>query len=130
MRIESIGEIVHLPVLNRVRISGAAKKAGSDVTVFYVVTVFAVVENRETETVVAQIHPLVTRDLKLGKIPKRISCCRTAVVAELYVVGSAGCVHVNGEIRLEKQVLLLPVNLVVHIYAVDIGIEDEALLNG
>ena len=130
VRVEGVCEMMNLSVLLAVRVYGAAQKARSDVTVLDVVTVFAVVEDGETEAVVAEIDPLVTDDLKLREIPERVAVGRALVVAELDVVGGLSRVDINGEVRLEKYLLLFPVDRVVNIDARQVRVEDKALING
>ena len=130
VRVEGVCEMMNLSVLLAVRVYGAAQKARSDVAVLDVVTVLAVVEDGETEAVVAEIHPLVTDDLELREIPERVAVGRALVVAELDVVGGLSRVDINGEVRLEKNLLLFPVDRVVYIYARQVCVEDKALLNG
>ena len=99
-------------------------------TVLYVVTVLAVVEDGETEAVVAEIDPLVTDDFKLREIPERVAVGRALVVAELDIISGLGGVDINGEVRLEKYLLLFPVDRVVNVDARQVCVEDEALLDG
>ena len=104
--------MMNLSVLLAVRVDGAAQEARSDVAVLDVVTVLAVVEDGETEAVVAEIDPLVTDDFKLREIPERVAVGRALVVAELDVVGGLSRVDINGEVCLEKYLLLFPVDRV------------------
>lgn len=94
-----------------------------------VVTVLAVVEDGETEAVVAEIDPLVTDDFKLREIPERVAVGRALVVAELDVVGGLSRVDIS-EVCLEKYLLLFPVDRVVNVDARQVCVEDEALLDG
>ena len=99
-------------------------------TVLYVMAVLAVVEDGETEAVVAEVDPLVTDDFKLREIPERVAVGRALVVAELDIISGLGGVDINGEVRLEKYLLLFPVDRVVNIDARQVCVEDEALING
>ena len=130
VRVDGVGEAVNFSVLLAVRVDRAAQEARSDVTVLYVVTVLAVVEDGETEAVVAEIDPLVTDDFKLREIPERVAVGRALVVAELDIISGLGGVDINGEVRLEKYLLLFPVDRVVNVDARQVCVEDEALLDG
>ena len=130
VRVDGVGEAVNFSVLLAVRVDRAAQEARSDVAVLDVVTVLAVVEDGETEAVVAEIDPLVTDDFKLREIPERVAVGRALVVAELDVVGGLSRVDINGEVCLEKYLLLFPVDRVVNVDARQVCVEDEALLDG
>lgn len=67
VRVDGVGEAVNFSVLLAVRVDRAAQEARSDVTVLYVVTVLAVIEDGKTEAVVAEVDPLVTDDLNCAK---------------------------------------------------------------
>ena len=130
VRVEGVCEMMNLSVLLAVRVDGAAQETRSDVAVLDVVTVLAVVEDGETEAVVAEIDPLVTDDFKLREIPERVAVGRALVVAELDIISGLGGVDINGEVRLEKYLLLFPVDRVVNVDARQVCVEDKALING
>ena len=103
------------PVLEGVGTCGAAEKRGTDMSVFHVTAVFAIVNNRKTEAVVGKVRPFVHGNLELCKFPGCICCCGAFDITELYVKGCLCRVDVNGVIRLENNVILMPVRLVIHV---------------
>ena len=72
----------------------------------------------------------MTDDFKLREIPERVAVGRALVVAELDIISGLGGVDINGEVRLEKYLLLFPVDRVVNVDARQVCVEDEALLDG
>lgn len=130
VRVDGVCEVVNFSVLLAVRVDRAAQETRSDVTVLYVMAVLAVVEDGETEAVVAEVDPLVTDDFKLREIPERVAVGRALVVAELDIISGLGGVDINGEVCLEKYLLLFPVDRVVNVDARQVCVEDEALLDG
>ena len=80
VRVDGVGEAVNFSVLLAVRVDRAAQEARSDVTVLYVMAVLAVVEDGETEAVVAEVDPLVTDDFKLREIPERVAVDRVSLI--------------------------------------------------
>ena len=82
-----------------------------------VVSVLAVVEQRDAVAGLAQIGPPVRAHLEAGDVPRRVHVRRPLEVPELDLVGRAARVHVDRERDLQELVVLVPV---------DLGVEVEA----
>ena len=78
-------------------------------------TVLTVVEKADAVSVFRKIDPLVSADLKLSLVIRSVSVSGTRKVTELYVAERIVCHDINGECRLKKNVVLVPINIVVEI---------------
>lgn len=93
----------------RIRMSSAFDQREPQDIVFNIITVFGVVQQADTITLVGQICPLMPDRLEARPIPARIPMCRPFHVAELNVIGCLSRADADGESHLQQLLLLVPI---------------------
>ena len=94
------------------------------------VAVLAVVQDSRAVAAFGDVGPLMGADLELGDIPEGVVVGRAGQVAELDVVGRLVGVEVKIKLRLEEDLVLLPVDPGVKVDVAAVRVEADVLDNG
>ncbi|MPN37945.1 hypothetical protein SDC9_185466 [bioreactor metagenome] len=94
------------------------------------VTIFAVVEQREAEAIVAKVDPFLSHHFKLSKIPKGIVMCCSLNVTKLNVKGCFCRIDIYLVFKLEKRIALFPVDIQSNVNSIIGGIGNNVFVDG
>ena len=102
-------------VSHGVGICGSLEKRDGKLVFFTAVTVLAIVEKGYTIISFGKVSPLVTANFELHFVPACVLVSRSFEITELNVACKSFALDVNGECRLQKNMIFVPVDMSVEV---------------